>query len=296
MRGLMMDRPLSIASLLQFAATNHGLTEIVSKTVEGALHAYTYRDCYRRVQRLANALRNLDISFGDRVGTLAWNGFRHFELYYATSGSGAVCHTINPQAFAGADPVHYQPCPRRIAVRRSRLRAAAGGHGRQAQGREGFCHHDGCRPHAADQPVAGPLLRGADRGRGRQFQLAAARRERGVLAVLQLRHHGRAEGHAVFASLDRAACVCRLPSRQFCLLQPRYRAAAGAVVPRQRLGRPLRLSDGRREAGVSRAESSTRRQSSSCWKRKASPMRSACRRCGFNCSNICARPATGRRR
>lgn len=97
MRGLMMDRPLSIASLLQFASTNHGKTEIVSRTVEGPLHVYTYGDCYRRVRRLANALSHLGIAVGDRVGTLAWNGFRHFELYYAISGSGAVCHTINPR-------------------------------------------------------------------------------------------------------------------------------------------------------------------------------------------------------
>jgi fatty-acyl-CoA synthase len=97
MRALMMDMPLSIISLLRHAAINHGEAEIVSRTVEGPLHRYTYRDCYDRVQRLAHALQQLGIKTGDRVATLAWNGYRHFELYYAISGIGAVCHTVNPR-------------------------------------------------------------------------------------------------------------------------------------------------------------------------------------------------------
>jgi acyl-CoA synthetase (AMP-forming)/AMP-acid ligase II len=97
MRGLMMDTPLSIISLTQFAAINHSDTEIVSRTVEGPLHRYTYGDSYRRMQSLAHVLRGLDVDLGTRVATLAWNGFRHFELYYAVSGIGAVCHTVNPR-------------------------------------------------------------------------------------------------------------------------------------------------------------------------------------------------------
>ncbi len=99
MRGLMQDRPLLISSLIEYAAQYHGSTEIVSRTVEGPIHRYDYAEARRRSMRLANALAALGIRAGDRVGTLAWNGYRHFELYFAVSGSGAVLHTINPRLF-----------------------------------------------------------------------------------------------------------------------------------------------------------------------------------------------------
>jgi len=94
-----MNWPLMIASIIRHADRCHGDTEIVSRTVEGPIHRYTYRDAHTRARRLANALRRLGVGDGDRVGTLAWNGFRHFELYYAVSGAGAVIHTINPRLF-----------------------------------------------------------------------------------------------------------------------------------------------------------------------------------------------------
>ena len=99
MRGLMMDTPLLISSLLEYAATYHADAEIVSRTVEGPIHRYTYADAHARSKQLANVLTRLGAGEGDRIGTLAWNGFRHFELYFATSGMGAVCHTINPRLF-----------------------------------------------------------------------------------------------------------------------------------------------------------------------------------------------------
>src|SRR5258708_11065319 len=99
MRGLMMDQPLLITSLIKYAAQYHGDTDIVSRTVEGPVHRYTYRDAYNRIQQLAHALISLDLGRGDRIATLAWNGYRHFELYYAISGIGAVCHTVNPRLF-----------------------------------------------------------------------------------------------------------------------------------------------------------------------------------------------------
>ena len=81
----------------------HGDTEIVSRTVESGanfeLHRYTYRDAAQRAKRLANALTRLGIARGDRMATLAWNGYRHFELYFGVSGMGAVSHTINPRLF-----------------------------------------------------------------------------------------------------------------------------------------------------------------------------------------------------
>ncbi len=99
MRGLMMETPLSVISLLDYAANYHGEAEIVSRTVEGPLHRYTYRDSYARTHRLAHALRALGVEGGDRVATLAWNTYRHYELYFAIPGMGAVCHTVNPRLF-----------------------------------------------------------------------------------------------------------------------------------------------------------------------------------------------------
>lgn len=99
MRGSMMDQPLLIASLIGYAARYHADTEIVSRTVEGPIHRYTYGGSYRRIAQLAHALQKLGVTPSDRIATLAWNGYRHFELYYAISGLGAVCHTINPRLF-----------------------------------------------------------------------------------------------------------------------------------------------------------------------------------------------------
>jgi len=99
MHGLMQDQPLLISSLITHADRHHGETEIVSRTIEGPIHRYTYRDAHARARRLANALKRLGVNEGDRIGTLAWNTFRHLEIYFATSGIGAVCHTINPRLF-----------------------------------------------------------------------------------------------------------------------------------------------------------------------------------------------------
>ena len=99
MHGLMSERPLLISAIIAHAAIYHHDTEIVSRTVEGAIHRYTYAEAERRSKRLARALVRLGIKPGDRVGTLGWNTFRHFELYYGISGIGAVCHTINPRLF-----------------------------------------------------------------------------------------------------------------------------------------------------------------------------------------------------
>ncbi|MDM0020029.1 3-(methylthio)propionyl-CoA ligase [Variovorax saccharolyticus] len=97
MNGLMMEQPLLISTLLTHAERHHGEQEIVSRRVEGDIHRSTYRELAERSRRLANALAARGIAFGDRVATLAWNGYRHMELYYAVSGSGAVLHTLNPR-------------------------------------------------------------------------------------------------------------------------------------------------------------------------------------------------------
>lgn len=97
MQGLMMDMPLLISSILRHAARHHGESEIVSRRLEGDIHRYTYTDCERRSRRLADALERAGVKRGDRVATLAWNGYRHVEIYYAVGGMGSVIHTINPR-------------------------------------------------------------------------------------------------------------------------------------------------------------------------------------------------------
>src|SRR5260221_1759224 len=99
LRGMMMDRPLLVSSLIDYAARYPGDVEVVSRTVEGPTHRYTYADAQRRAKKLANALAGLGMNPGDRIATLGWNGYRHFELYYGISGVGMVMHTINPRLF-----------------------------------------------------------------------------------------------------------------------------------------------------------------------------------------------------
>ncbi|MDH3552920.1 MAG: AMP-binding protein, partial [Gammaproteobacteria bacterium] len=99
MQGLMMNTPLLISSIAEHGAQYHGGREIVSVTADNPRHRYTYRECVGRAKQLANALGTLGLEQGDRVATLAWNDYRHLEAYYAISGSGFVCHTINPRLF-----------------------------------------------------------------------------------------------------------------------------------------------------------------------------------------------------
>ena len=99
MQGLMMDVPLLISDLIKHADRNHGDTEIVSKTVEGDIHRYNFREAHARARCLAKVLQGLGVKTSDRVGTLAWNGYRHYELYYAISGIGGVINTLNPRLF-----------------------------------------------------------------------------------------------------------------------------------------------------------------------------------------------------
>jgi 3-(methylthio)propionyl---CoA ligase len=97
MLGLMQNQPLLISSLIEFAQRHHGDAEIVSRRVEGDIHRYTWRDARSRAKQVANALEGMNLLFSDRVATLAWNGYRHLELYFGVSGSGRVLHTINPR-------------------------------------------------------------------------------------------------------------------------------------------------------------------------------------------------------
>jgi len=97
MNGLMQTHPLLISNLLVHAERHHAEQQIVSRRVEGDLHRYTYKDLAARARKLAKALAALGVQPGQTVGTLAWNGYRHMELYFGVSGSGRVLHTLNPR-------------------------------------------------------------------------------------------------------------------------------------------------------------------------------------------------------
>jgi fatty-acyl-CoA synthase len=99
MLGLMMRTPLLLSSILTYAARTFPDVEIVSRSPEKPDHRTNYDGLLKRSSQLAHALIGLGVKEGDRVATLAWNGFRHLELYYGISGSGAVCHTVNPRLF-----------------------------------------------------------------------------------------------------------------------------------------------------------------------------------------------------
>ena len=99
LKGLMMDEPLLISGLITRAERHHGDTQIVSRGAGGEIHRYDYASAHLRSRKLAQALIRLGAKPGDRIASLAWNGYRHFECYYAVSGMGAVMHTINPRLF-----------------------------------------------------------------------------------------------------------------------------------------------------------------------------------------------------
>ena len=233
LRGLMMDRPLLVSSIIDYAAEIFPDVEVVSQTVEGGLHRYGYAEARRRIGRLANALVGLGIKPGDRVATLAWNGYRHFELYYAISGIGAVCHTINPRLFpeqityianhaedtALFFDATFLPLVEKLA---SALKST----------RTYVLMTDREHMQAASSLPRSALLREPARRKAVGLRLARVRREHGLRALLHLRHHRRAEGRALLQPFHAAAHVLdhRLPA-------PHLRAqpqdlAGGAAVPR----------------------------------------------------------------
>ena len=99
MHGLMMDGPLLITEIMRFADRNFGDREIVSVTFDNPRHRTHWAEVFRRARKLANALQAAGVKPGDRIGTIAWNDYRHLELYYAVSCMGCVLHTLNPRLF-----------------------------------------------------------------------------------------------------------------------------------------------------------------------------------------------------
>ncbi len=97
MFGLMQQQELLISGLIEFAERNHGDTEIISRRVEGDIHRSNWREVAKRSRQIANALKHLELEAGARIATIAWNGYRHLELYFGVSGTARVLHTINPR-------------------------------------------------------------------------------------------------------------------------------------------------------------------------------------------------------
>lgn len=100
MNGTMQKSPMNLINILAFAAKSHGSAKVISRVSPTECHQYSYKDAYRRTAQLAHGLTTLGVHQGDVVATLAWNHYRHFESWYAISGVGAVCHTVNPRLFA----------------------------------------------------------------------------------------------------------------------------------------------------------------------------------------------------
>ena len=204
MLGLMQDRPLLISQMIDFAARYYPDVEIVTRTVEGPIHRYGYRDAGKRAKQVAEALQGLGIKLGDRVGTLAWNTHRHFELYFGISGLGAVLHTLNPRLAPEHVAYIANHAEDQVIFVDLNLLPIVEGVYRQPQDGEARRGHDRPRAHAGlEQDPQPAVLRGADRGQARHAQVARLRREDRLVALLHLGHDRQSEGRALLAPLDR---------------------------------------------------------------------------------------------
>src|ERR1700758_2613016 len=99
MLGRMQDWPLLMHKVIDFAAVQFPEQQVASRTVEGPMHYTNYREIRQRALKVAKRLERDGIKLGDRVATLAWNGYRHLEAWYGIAGAGAVYHTVNPRLF-----------------------------------------------------------------------------------------------------------------------------------------------------------------------------------------------------
>jgi fatty-acyl-CoA synthase len=232
MLGLMQSQPLLISSLIEFAERNHGDGEIVSR--RGGRYPPLHLPRPGGAPRSWPTRWMPGLAQGDRVATLAWNGYRHMEMYFGVSGSGRVLHTINPRLHPeqiawivnhAEDKVlcfDLTFLPLIQAVHANAPRCAMGGAVR-------------CRQAAGRQRHSRPgQLRGLDCGPP-STTLAAVRREHRLQHVLHQRHHGQPQGRAVQPPLQHAARLCAALPDVMCL-SARDGAARGAHVPRQCLG------------------------------------------------------------
>ncbi|MEP6839282.1 MAG: fatty-acid--CoA ligase [Bradyrhizobium sp.] len=99
MLGLMQDWPLLCHRIIEHAAKYHGTQEVVTRSVEGPIHRTNYAEIHARALKVSQRLQRDGIKLGDRVATIAWNTWRHLEVWYGIMGIGAICHTVNPRLF-----------------------------------------------------------------------------------------------------------------------------------------------------------------------------------------------------
>jgi fatty-acyl-CoA synthase len=99
MLGLMQQWPLLCHRIIDHAAIHHPRRQIVTRSVEGPIVTTNYAELRQRALRVSKRFAKDRIKLGDRVGTLAWNTWRHLEAWYGIMGVGGIYHTLNPRLF-----------------------------------------------------------------------------------------------------------------------------------------------------------------------------------------------------
>ena len=173
MNGLMMNQQLSISTIVEHAERVNGSGEIVSITADNPRHRYTYREAFARARQLADSIARWELAPGDRIATLAWNDYRHFETYYAAACSGYVCHTINPRLFPEQLAYIINHADDKYVFLDPDFVPLAEGLADQCPGVQGWVVLTTAAAHAQHQPVQRVLLRDAA-GRG-QRELCSGR-------------------------------------------------------------------------------------------------------------------------
>ena len=277
MSGSMQQVPLLLSSLLQHAERCHGTTELVSRTVEGPVHRTSYGGLAARAARLAQALPRLGVAPGDRVATLAWNGYRHMELYFGVAGAGSILHTVNPRLFpeqiqfvlTHADDQYvfldltFLPLVERLAPQLPNVRGYVlmtdRAHMPESTLSNLLCYEE-------------LLADAADDYDWPQFDENTA-----AILCYTSGTTGNPKGRAIQPSVAGAALLLlRSAERRHGDLGARQRAAGHAALPRECLGRAVCRRHVRRQAGDARPVP-RRRQPVRVWcATRAAPSRSAC--------------------
>ena len=261
MLGLMQDRPLLISQIIDFAGRYYPDVEIVTRTVEGPIHRYGYKDAAKRAKQLAEALQGLGIKLGDPVGTIAWNTYRHFELYFGISGIGAVLHTINPRL--APEHVAYianHAEDKAIFVDLNLLPIVEGVWPHLKTVKHVVVMTD--RAHMPASSKIPNLLCYEEliADKPGTLEMARLRRAHGIVALLHLGHDGQPQGRALLAPLDDDPFDHGVQRRGDPDESRHHLAAGGADVPRQCLGPGLCRADVRRQAGVPRPQARRRQR------------------------------------
>ena len=239
MLGTMMDTPLLITEIMRFGERNFPHGEIVSVTLDNPRHRTTYGEVFRRARKLANALTAAGLKPGDRVATLAWNDYRHLELYYAVSCMGAVLHTVNPRLFP--EQLEYiinHAEDRLLFIDPTLLPVLA-----PLQGKLPTVERVVVMTSAAAMPdaVKGKLpdYESFIEPHSDEFDWPVLDETHREFALLHIGHHRQSEGRALQPPLERAARLWRLHGGLHGAVRPRLRAGGRADVPRQLVGARL---------------------------------------------------------